>query len=40
MKYVKLTGWGNNKTHLIPLKQNHLLYSDEGKYTAVRLVMR
>jgi len=21
MKYVELTGWGNNKKHLIPLKQ-------------------
>jgi hypothetical protein len=36
MKYVKLTGWGNNKTHLIPLKAINS-FSEEDKYTAIRL---
>ena len=36
MKYVKLTGWGNNKTHLIPLKAINS-FSEEDKYTMVRL---
>ena len=36
MKYVKLTGWGNNKNHLIPLKAINS-FSEEDKYTAIRL---
>ena len=36
MKYVKLTGWGNNKNHLIPLKAI-TSFSEEDKYTAIRL---
>ena len=36
MKYVKLTGWGNNKNHLIPLKAINI-FSEEDKYTAIRL---
>jgi hypothetical protein len=36
MKYVKLTGWGNNKTHLIPLKAI-TDFTEEDKYTSVRL---
>ena len=36
MKYVKLTGWGNSKTHLIPLKAINS-FSEEDKYTAIRL---
>ena len=36
MKYVKLTGWGNDKTHLIPLKAINS-FSEEDKYTAIRL---
>jgi len=36
MKYIKLTGFGNNKTHLIPLKSISS-FSEEDKYTAVRL---
>jgi len=37
MKYIKLTGWGNNKTHLIPVNKI-TCFTDEGKYTSVRLV--
>lgn len=37
MKYVKLTGYGNNKTHLIPVNKI-TCFTDEGAYTAVRLV--
>ena len=36
MKYVKLTGWGNNKNHLIPLRAINS-FSEEDKYTAIRL---
>ena len=36
MKYVKLTGWGNNKNHLIPLRAINS-FSEEDKYTMVRL---
>ena len=36
MKYVKLTGWGNSKTHLIPLKAI-TDFSEENQYTSVRL---
>ena len=36
MKYIKLTGWGNNKTHLIPFKAINS-FSEEDKYTMVRL---
>jgi len=36
MKYVKLTGWGNNKTHLIPLKAINS-FSEADKYTEIRL---
>jgi hypothetical protein len=36
MKYIKLTGWGNNKTHLIPLKAINS-FSEEDKYTMIRL---
>ena len=37
MKYIKLTGYGNNKTHLVPLNQI-TCFTDEGSYTIVRLV--
>ena len=37
MKYIKLTGWGNNKTHLIPVNKI-TCFTDEGTYTSVRLV--
>ena len=37
MKYIKLTGWGNNKTHLIPVNKI-TCFTDEEKYTSVRLV--
>lgn len=36
MKYIKVTGWGNNKTHIIPLKAITSL-SEEEKYTTIRL---
>ena len=36
MKYVKLTGWGNNKNHLIPFKAINS-FSEEDKYTMIRL---
>ena len=36
MKYVKLTGWGNNKAHLIPLKAINI-FSEADKYTEIRL---
>jgi len=36
MKYVKLTGWGNSKTHLIPLKAI-TDFIEEDQYTSVRL---
>ena len=36
MKYIKLTGWGNNKTHIIPLRAI-TNFSEEDKYTSVRL---
>ena len=36
MKYVKLTGWGNNKAHLIPLKAINS-FSEADKYTEIRL---
>lgn len=37
MKYIKLTGWGNNKTHLIPAKSITCI-TNEGTYTMVRLI--
>ena len=36
MKYVKLTGWGNSKTHLIPLRAINS-FSEADKYTEIRL---
>ena len=36
MKYVKVTGWGNDKTHLIPLKAINS-FSEADKYTEIRL---
>ena len=37
MKYIKVTGWGNDKTHLIPVNKI-TCFTDEGQYTAIRLV--
>lgn len=36
MKYIKIIGWGNNKTHIIPLRAIASI-SEEDKYTSVRL---
>jgi len=36
VKYVKLTGWGNSKTHLIPLRAINS-FSEADKYTEIRL---
>jgi len=36
MKYIKVTGWGNNKTHIVPLKAINS-FSEEDKYTTIRL---
>lgn len=36
MKYIKVTGWGNDKTHIIPLKAITSI-SEEEKYTTIRL---
>lgn len=36
MKYIKLTGWGNSKAHLIPLRAISS-FSEADKYTEIRL---
>ena len=36
MKYIKFTGWGNNKNHIIPIKAITSI-SEEAKYTEIRL---
>jgi len=36
MKYIKLTAWGNKKTHMIPIKAIADLEFDDN-YTIIRL---
>lgn len=37
MKYIKLVGYGNQKSHLIPVK-SIACFSEEDKHTSVRLI--